>query len=95
MSLEASGTLTLAATALFDALVVDGAGGALRLLRIARERLRLVADPADLDAMEAAGAVRVAAERLVGLAAAGNAVASDALLRLHALHAGLARVTPP
>ncbi len=86
LALEVHGRLSLAATARFEAAIADGVAHALRLLRLDRAALLPVADTADLAAFEH-GPVRVAADRLAALAAAGDAAASRALLRLAVLGA--------
>ncbi len=86
LDLAVAGRLSLAATAAFEAAIIDGVAHALRFLRLDREELAAVADGNDLSDFEH-GPIRIAAERLAGLAERGDGVASRALLRLRLLGA--------
>ncbi len=76
-----TGTLTLGEIALFDERIA-GLAAALRLLRIERDDLVTRPDQADLEGIETAGPVRIAAERLAASADAGDAISAAALVRL-------------
>ena len=84
LDLAVAGRLSLAATASFETAIADGVAHALRFLRLDRDALAAAADGDDLAGFEH-GPIRIAAERLAGLAAAGDADASRALLRLRLL----------
>jgi DNA repair exonuclease SbcCD nuclease subunit len=78
--LEVTGSLSLVELTRFE-WAVAGLGAALRLLRLDRDGLRATPETADLDAIERAGPIRQAAERL-SHAAATDPIAAAALLRL-------------
>ena len=84
LDLVVAGRLSLAATASFETAIVDGVAHALRFLRVDREALATAADADDLAEFEH-GPIRIAAERLAGLARRGDPDAARALLRLRLL----------
>jgi DNA repair exonuclease SbcCD nuclease subunit len=87
--LTAGGALSLAARDVFEQRIVLGVGSAVRVLRLEDE---LLAQPttADLEAIDHAGFLRVAAERLAVRAREGQGdeqdIAAAALQRLYILH---------
>ncbi len=80
--LVVTGSLTLGESALFDERIENGMAAALRMLRIDRTGLMARPDGGDLEAIEPAGPIRLAAERLAAGVDAGDPVAGAALLRL-------------
>lgn len=85
--LRVSGGLSLAARQVFETAIAGGLGSALRVLRLDTAALRAKPTPADMEAIDHAGFLRVAAERL-SARAASDPVAEQALQRLFILHGG-------
>ena len=88
--LDVTGALSLAERQMFEDRIVQGVGSALRVLRLGDTGLLGQPTTADLDAIDHAGFVRAAADRLAARAAdAGDparGIASAALQRLYVLH---------
>jgi hypothetical protein len=87
--LTAGGALSLAARDVFEQRIVLGVGSAVRVLRLEDELLTQPTN-ADLEAIDHAGFLRVAADRLAAVARDGQgdaqAIAAAALQRLYILH---------
>ncbi len=88
--LKAAGALSLAERQSFDDRIVHGVGSALRVLRVDDAALLARPTQADLEAIDHAGFVRMAADALAARAADENDEARDiagaALQRLYVLH---------
>jgi DNA repair exonuclease SbcCD nuclease subunit len=88
--LKVSGALSLAELERFESRIRDGTGSALRVLRLDSSELLPHPTDADLEAIDHAGFVRAAADRLAARAADAadpeQAVAAAALQRLYLLH---------
>ena len=95
VQLKAAGALSVVDRGLFDRLIRDGVGSAVRALRLDDDGLILQPTAADLAALTRAGSVGVAAERLQQRANEAadpqQALASAALQRLYLLHAAHTR----
>ncbi len=90
VSLRVEGTLSLSGRQAFEQRIAHEVGSALRVLRIDDAALRAQPTAADLAAIEHAGFVRTAAERLAAMAAdraePKHELAAAALQRLYLLH---------
>jgi DNA repair exonuclease SbcCD nuclease subunit len=84
--LDVDGTLSLAEREAFERRIGEGVASALRVLRLDAAGLLPRPTLADLEAIDHAGFVRIAADRLAARAGAGDAVAAAALQRLYVLH---------
>jgi hypothetical protein len=97
LQLRVDGTLDLAAREHFEQIIYTGLGSALRTLRLEANALFLKPSVADLEAIDHVGFVRVAADRLAGLAQdthnPDSELAAEALQRLYVLHMRLAAET--
>lgn len=97
LQLRVDGTLDLVAREHFEQIIHTGLGSALRTLRLEANALFLKPSVADLEAIDHVGFVRVAADRLAGLAQdthnPDSELAAEALQRLYVLHMRLAAET--
>jgi len=86
VDLKLSGALSLADLMHFEERIVEGAAAALFYLRIDRGQLFPEPTDDDLDSIDPGGIVRVAADRLRGMAEAGGTDAELASAALHRLY---------
>ena len=90
LQLRVEGTVNLAVREEFERKIRLGVGSALRYLRLNTDHLYLQPTAQDLEAIDHAGFVRVAADRLAEQAVTGTedqrALAAEALQRLFELH---------